>query len=40
MASADRKIVHDALLDVEGIVTRSTGEEPRRRVVVDVASDD
>jgi len=40
MASADRKIVHDALLEVEGIVTRSTGEEPRRRVVVDVASDD
>ncbi|MFM8871533.1 MAG: RNA-binding cell elongation regulator Jag/EloR [Actinomycetota bacterium] len=40
MASADRKIVHDALLDVEGIVTRSTGEEPRRRVVVDIASGD
>jgi len=40
MASADRKIVHDALLEVEGIVTRSTGEEPRRRVVVDIASGD
>ena len=40
MASADRKIVHDALLDVDGIVTRSTGEEPRRRVVVDIASGD
>ena len=40
MASADRKIVHDALIEVEGIVTRSTGEEPRRRVVVDLASAD
>jgi len=40
MASADRKIVHDALVDVDGIVTRSTGEEPRRRVVVDIASGD
>lgn len=40
MASADRKIVHDALLDVDGIVTRSTGEEPRRRVVVEIASGD
>ena len=40
MASADRKIVHDALIDVEGIVTRSTGEDPRRRVVVDLATAD
>ena len=40
MASADRKIVHDALINVEGIVTRSTGEDPRRRVVVDLATAD
>jgi spoIIIJ-associated protein len=35
MNSADRKIVHDALVDVEGISTRSEGEDPRRRVVVE-----
>jgi spoIIIJ-associated protein len=34
MPSADRKIVHDALADVEGIETRSDGEEPFRRVVI------
>lgn len=39
MQSADRKIVHDALVDIEGIVTRSEGEDPRRRVVVDIAGD-
>lgn len=38
MSSADRKIVHDTLLDVEGVTTRSEGEEPRRRVVVEPAS--
>lgn len=37
MNSADRKVVHDTLADVEGIVTRSQGEEPRRRVVVEPA---
>lgn len=37
MNSADRKIVHDALVDVDGIVTRSEGEDPRRRVVVEPA---
>jgi len=35
MNSADRKIVHDALVDVDGISTRSEGEDPRRRVVVE-----
>jgi spoIIIJ-associated protein len=34
MPSADRKIVHDALAEVEGIETRSDGEEPFRRVVI------
>lgn len=38
MTSADRKIVHDALLEVAGVTTRSEGEEPRRRVVVEPAS--
>ncbi|MCP4226511.1 MAG: hypothetical protein GY773_24500 [Actinomycetia bacterium] len=34
MSSADRKIVHDALNEVDGVETRSAGTEPRRRVVV------
>ena len=37
MNSADRKVVHDTLAEVEGIVTRSQGEDPRRRVVVEPA---
>ncbi|MCY3785640.1 MAG: KH domain-containing protein [bacterium] len=34
MNSADRKIVHDAIVAVPGVATASEGEEPRRRVVV------
>lgn len=34
MSSADRKVIHDALNEVEGVETRSAGTEPRRRVVV------
>lgn len=37
MLSADRKVVHDTLAEVEGVSTRSQGDEPRRRVVVDIA---
>lgn len=37
MTSADRKIVHDTLVEYEGVSTRSEGEEPRRRVVVEPA---
>jgi hypothetical protein len=37
MSSADRKIVHDTLMEFEGVVTRSEGEDPRRRVVVEPA---
>jgi spoIIIJ-associated protein len=40
MNSADRKVVHDALVEVDGIETRSEGEEPNRRVVVDLAARD
>ena len=40
MNSADRKIVHDTLIEVDGVSTRSEGEEPRRRVVVEPASAD
>lgn len=35
MSSADRKIVHDALIEVEGVSTRSQGDDPQRRVVVE-----
>jgi len=34
MNSSDRKIIHDALTDEAGVETRSSGDEPRRRVVV------
>ena len=34
MNSADRKIVHDAIVDIPGVDTVSEGEEPRRRVAV------
>jgi spoIIIJ-associated protein len=34
MNSADRKIVHDTLAEMTGIVTHSEGDDPFRRVVV------
>ena len=34
MGAADRKIVHDAAQQVEGVVTLSEGEDPHRRVVI------
>lgn len=34
MTSADRKVVHDLVNTLEGVSTRSEGEEPRRRVVI------
>lgn len=34
MPSADRKVVHDVLLDVEGVSSHSEGDDPDRRVVV------
>ena len=34
MSAADRKVVHDTINDIEGVVTTSEGEEPRRRVVI------
>lgn len=34
MPASDRKIVHDALQQVEGVTTISEGLEPRRKVVV------
>jgi spoIIIJ-associated protein len=34
MSAVDRKIVHDTIGQIDGVVTSSEGEEPRRRVVV------
>jgi len=38
MTSFERKIVHDAVANVDGVSSESEGEEPRRRVVVLPAS--
>lgn len=38
MSALDRRTVHMALADREGIETRSEGDEPRRRIVVVPAS--
>lgn len=37
MQSADRKIVHDALAGVDGVSSRSEGDDPMRRVVISPA---
>jgi spoIIIJ-associated protein len=34
MSSADRKVVHDAVNEIEGVVTVSEGEDAARRVVI------
>ena len=34
MSSADRKIIHDTLSGVDGIATRSEGDDPNRRVII------
>lgn len=34
MSPADRKIVHDRVNTIDGVTTRSEGEEPRRLVVI------
>ena len=34
MPSADRKIIHDALTTIDGVTSRSEGEDPYRRIVV------
>jgi spoIIIJ-associated protein len=40
MNSADRKIVHDSLVEVTGVETHSQGQDPHRRVVVAIAGSD
>ena len=34
MGAADRKIIHDAVSEIDGITSGSEGEEPRRWVVL------
>ncbi|MEZ5298662.1 MAG: RsmG family class I SAM-dependent methyltransferase [Ilumatobacteraceae bacterium] len=34
MSSADRKVVHGAITDIDGVTSRSEGDEPNRRVVI------
>jgi spoIIIJ-associated protein len=34
MSASDRKVVHDAVAEMDGVTTGSEGEEPRRRVVI------
>jgi spoIIIJ-associated protein len=34
MGSADRKIVHDVVNDIDGVTTVSEGEDAARRVVI------
>jgi spoIIIJ-associated protein len=38
MSASDRKVVHDTINEIDGVVTRSVGEEPRRFIVVGLAS--
>jgi spoIIIJ-associated protein len=37
MPSSDRKVVHDTLTTIDGVVSRSEGEEPMRRIIVSPA---
>ena len=37
MTPPDRKVVHDAVAEIDGVETSSEGEEPRRRVVISPA---
>lgn len=39
MSASDRKVVHDAINEIDGVRTTSEGEDPRRYVVVHPASD-
>lgn len=34
MTSADRKVIHDALNEEDGVASRSEGDDPNRRIVV------
>lgn len=34
MSSADRKTVHDAIVEIDGVASHSEGDDPTRRVVI------
>lgn len=34
MTSPDRKVVHDAVMEIDGVTSHSEGDDPRRRVVI------
>ena len=34
MGAADRKLIHDAVADVDGVETFSEGRDPRRYIVL------
>ncbi|MCU1360178.1 MAG: hypothetical protein JWN99_1467 [Ilumatobacteraceae bacterium] len=38
MSSSDRKIIHDVLAEVEGVMTRSEGDDPQRCVIIEPAN--
>jgi spoIIIJ-associated protein len=38
MSASDRKVVHDTINEIEGLATRSEGEEPRRYIVISPVS--
>jgi len=38
MSPADRKVVHDTVNQIEGVVTRSEGEDPARYIVISPAA--
>ncbi len=40
MNPADRKVIHDAVAELEGAESYSEGEEPRRSVVIAVPASD
>ena len=37
MASSDRKVIHDVLNEEDGVASRSVGEDPDRRIIVEPA---
>ncbi|HWL41936.1 MAG TPA: RNA-binding cell elongation regulator Jag/EloR [Ilumatobacter sp.] len=37
MSSADRKVVHDTITEIDGVTSRSDGDDPARRVVISPA---
>ena len=38
MPSSDRKVIHDTLTTIDGVVSRSEGEDPYRRIIVSLAA--